>query len=347
MSSVLHVESQHTKQNEKKNKMGQKTTPTSLRLLNIQNWRSQWFSKQPFSIAFLNYFMYEFSSFLHNILYSFNILIHSWNLKYSLKKLKIFIIYGKMFQKTRFFFINKKKKIRFYICNSIEYTNYYKKFVVLKRYKEKLKKTIFLLFFLRYLKWLSINLNIQEKSISSNFIKKICLFLSSYLNITEVEIICTDYSRFSKYPRLPSFVQKNFYQECRYLFNVMKLKGFSASFLANFLKKKLEDRGSRKNQARFLKLLRMFLRNNEKWLLHQIYGLKIEVNGRLNGRKRSKKEIIQIGTLPLQTTGIFIDYVDVESYTVYGSFGIKVWIFSEKNQKQIQFSKFFTNYKTL
>jgi ribosomal protein S3 len=57
-----------------------------------------------------------------------------------------------------------------------------------------------------------------------------------------------------------------------------------------------------------------------------IKGLKIEISGRINGAPRAKTKKIQIGEIPLQSFTSLINYHNATSYTLNGSFGIKVWI---------------------
>lgn len=62
----------------------------------------------------------------------------------------------------------------------------------------------------------------------------------------------------------------------------------------------------------------------------KIKGLKIEISGRINGAPRAKTKRIQVGSIPLQSFDSAISYYNTTSYTLNGSFGVKVWI-CEKN----------------
>lgn len=57
-----------------------------------------------------------------------------------------------------------------------------------------------------------------------------------------------------------------------------------------------------------------------------IEGLYIKIRGRINGSDRRKQRKLNIGALPLQKMTALIDYNLQESFTVYGVFGVKVWI---------------------
>ncbi len=55
-------------------------------------------------------------------------------------------------------------------------------------------------------------------------------------------------------------------------------------------------------------------------------GIKIMVSGRLNGAEMARSETYKEGRTPLHTLRSDIDYAIVESLTVYGKIGVKVWI---------------------
>ena len=57
-----------------------------------------------------------------------------------------------------------------------------------------------------------------------------------------------------------------------------------------------------------------------------ISGIKILIKGRFNKRRRTKKVVLQEGQISLQTIDIPVDYYQTQAVTIYGSFGIKVWI---------------------
>nr|YP_009237675.1 ribosomal protein S3 [Trachydiscus minutus]AML60684.1 ribosomal protein S3 [Trachydiscus minutus] len=57
-----------------------------------------------------------------------------------------------------------------------------------------------------------------------------------------------------------------------------------------------------------------------------IDGIKILIKGRFNKRRRTKKVVLQQGQISLQTIRTPIDYFQTQAVTIYGTFGIKVWI---------------------
>lgn len=62
----------------------------------------------------------------------------------------------------------------------------------------------------------------------------------------------------------------------------------------------------------------------EKWAL----GVKIKVGWRLNGAEIARKETFKEGSISTQTIRSDIDYSTVRAETVYGTLGVKVWIYN-------------------
>ena len=56
-------------------------------------------------------------------------------------------------------------------------------------------------------------------------------------------------------------------------------------------------------------------------------GIKVKVGGRLNGAEIARKETFKDGNIPTQTIRSNIDYTAVRAETIYGTIGVKVWIY--------------------
>lgn len=56
-------------------------------------------------------------------------------------------------------------------------------------------------------------------------------------------------------------------------------------------------------------------------------GVKVYIGGRLNGVEIARSEYFLNGKIPLQTLRSDIDYARYTAATIYGSIGIKVWIY--------------------
>ncbi len=56
-------------------------------------------------------------------------------------------------------------------------------------------------------------------------------------------------------------------------------------------------------------------------------GIRVKVSGRLGGAEMSRTEQYLEGRVPLHTVRADIDYAEATAYTIYGTTGVKVWIF--------------------
>ena len=55
--------------------------------------------------------------------------------------------------------------------------------------------------------------------------------------------------------------------------------------------------------------------------------IKVKVGWRLNGAEIARKEMFKEWNIPTQTVRADIDYVSTRAETVYGTIGLKVWIY--------------------
>jgi len=113
-----------------------------------------------------------------------------------------------------------------------------------------------------------------------------------------------------------------------YLHVLTSVKG-SSFFLANIISSKLQrmrSRSERKTQARFLVFVTNLLLHVYEQNSVGIKGIKVGIKGRINGVPRSKIWETAQGKMSLQRIDADIDYSYLPSDTVYGTFGIKVWV---------------------
>ena len=109
---------------------------------------------------------------------------------------------------------------------------------------------------------------------------------------------------------------------------LLSVKG-SAYFLANLISSKLEimrSKFDRRSQGRLLIFIKTLINFVQAKNLVGIQGLKVTIKGRISGNPRSKIWSVSEGNLSLQKIKNEIDFYYVPSFTVYGTFGIKVWI---------------------
>ena len=95
----------------------------------------------------------------------------------------------------------------------------------------------------------------------------------------------------------------------------------NASLLADLVVKQLEER------VAFRRAMREALQAAQE---DNISGIKIEISGRLNGAEIARSEWIREGRVPLQTLRADIDYCVKEAHTIYGTLGVKMWLFKNE-----------------
>ena len=114
--------------------------------------------------------------------------------------------------------------------------------------------------------------------------------------------------------------------------NVFEIKqpDLDAQLVADSIKFQLEQR------VGFRRAMKQAL---NRCLRAGVKGVKIMVGGRLDGAEIARSEFYQEGSLPLQTLRANIDYATATA-DVYGSIGVKVWIYKGeilgKNDLSIQ-----------
>jgi hypothetical protein len=121
---------------------------------------------------------------------------------------------------------------------------------------------------------------------------------------------------------------KNYFVETlETLYFVLRTFGFgNAYLLSQFLVFLLENTRKQVSIVKFLKKsLEVFFHLMPPHYF-AIDGIKILIKGRFNKRRRTKKVVLQQGQISLQTIKTPIDYFQTQAVTIYGTFGIKVWI---------------------
>ena len=74
-------------------------------------------------------------------------------------------------------------------------------------------------------------------------------------------------------------------------------------------------------------------------------GVKVQISGRLNGAEIARTEGATVGSIPLHTLRANVDYGFAESFTKYGTIGVKVWIYKglvpleRKNEHEVNAEK--------
>lgn len=55
------------------------------------------------------------------------------------------------------------------------------------------------------------------------------------------------------------------------------------------------------------------------------------INGKLKGKPRSSTFNKVFGSVPIQSLSLDIEYAQAHAFTLYGVFGIKLWVFRLKS----------------
>jgi len=105
------------------------------------------------------------------------------------------------------------------------------------------------------------------------------------------------------------------------------IKPQSANLLSKYVSKELEKTRRHVFFLTFVSRLLNIILTHKTSLIE---GVRIDVKGRLNGADRSRKESVTHGSIPLQTLSSKIDFSLTEAFTIYGAFGVKVWISYKK-----------------
>ena len=102
--------------------------------------------------------------------------------------------------------------------------------------------------------------------------------------------------------------------------NIIEIKNpdAEANLIGDFIVEQLEKRIAFRRAVR-----KAIVRANAAG----VTGIKVQVSGRLNGAEMARCEWVREGRVPLQTLRADIDYAEKRAETIYGTLGIKVWLF--------------------
>jgi small subunit ribosomal protein S3 len=101
--------------------------------------------------------------------------------------------------------------------------------------------------------------------------------------------------------------------------NFIKNPFEDATLIAKYIAEQLEKR------TPFRRAVKQTIKKVQRT---EMKGIKVEVSGRLNGIEMARSEWKRDGRVPLHTLKAKIDYTHQRAETIYGTIGIKVWLFS-------------------
>lgn len=155
-----------------------------------------------------------------------------------------------------------------------------------------------------------INLNIYLKKKKKNIIK-------CFKNLKKLGLII--------FPRRFNFFLDFIQLSVLFLENKIDIKFFISiiSEIFRILQKKMH--------AKFLLFMSTYFQflvsNPFKNKVANLLGVKFCINGKLKGKTRSSSQTFTSGTVPVQSLKARIDYAKSHAFTIYGVFGIKLWVF--------------------
>jgi ribosomal protein S3 len=296
--------------------MGQKVNPIVFRIGFKQNeWKLKYFGKNKEESSYFLYQNLEIKKYINIILEFYGLIVNDCFIERSESKLHIsvnFFITSKFSKK----FIKSRRSLRFK-----------KIFFKIMLNNSDFKKII--------LDTIQKFTNVPKISVEFNDIQKIkykkrnrslLLTPKAFNNTTTLsrkKVKKVDTLIYIVIKKLGMYSREKFFQEAINIFIMVILNNASATLLAKFIIIQMQ---SMKRHNRFLLFLKRTVVNFNKISLSRINGIKIIIKGRFNGAPRSRNRIIQSGQVPLQKIDSNISYCNTKAFTVYGTFGIKVWI---------------------
>ena len=287
--------------------MGQKINPISFRSNEKFNLQSnKWFNNiNNFNYLILLHQDLEITKLLTDFFYLKSIYIHKILINKFSNNLNInILIYNDKYLDLKF---KPIKKINNFINNNYKY----KKFLLIL-----LKKNLILN------KFYNINLNFinlnQKYKIKLKSLKTITTntYKQKYKKKTKKKYLINALFKYKNY--------KDFNKILKLMTVVFTFK--SSEILLKFLLTTLKT-VQKKKQFQFLQFIKIILNTYFIYYNLTILGLKIQLKGRINSSKRSKKKIIKFGKTPIQTLNINVNYSFNNFVNKDGIFGVRVWFF--------------------
>jgi len=346
--------------------MGQKVNPIVFRLGKTAYWKQQYFEKKSNEIANYSFKSLEIKKFIckffkNNGLILQNCKLHYMNenslhfcISYYLTLTAIsfvtqinkqqsikFIKSKRKIKKNRYLKLKKSvdtyldyQRVAYNKClnKNVHRTNSLgiKKVLQAEQKAVKVRRMAALTFYKQNLRIKNLNkaIKIKFNSFLENFFKSLHFFLGkntkifvtlkqlnknikNTFNTKKIKLIKKKLVSIKKYEENEFFKDGINTLYCSIKFN-------SADLLAEFISTQLEKL---KRHNFFFKFIKSALR------IAQSHNIKIKIKGRFNGAPRAKHKLIIIGKgVPILTLNSNINYSEKTSYTLNGTFGIKVWI---------------------
>lgn len=190
-------------------------------------------------------------------------------------------------------------------------------FFDLKTYKKKIRKKKLISFIIT--KILPISLSLYTKNHQINIKTK---------NLNNKYKLNSKKNEESKYNKIiktfKRFLKDRYYRNLIKIMIIVICEKNSSSLLSEYISICVNKH--RKRHGYLLFILKKCFNTLISSKFSKIKGVKIEISGRINGAPRAKTKRVQVGSVPLQSFDSSISYHNSTSYTLNGSFGVKVWI---------------------
>jgi hypothetical protein len=344
--------------------MGQTVNPNIFRLGKTKNWASKYFAKKTSETSVYAFKDLEIRKFIEKFFKDNGLTISNCKINYSDDgSLHIFVSYYLTIKSLTLAenestnnsklnlsrFRNKNSRKRKKTKKQLELEKKIKNFIKFRRkthfrlIKNFVREKNFRTRLLNHYKaFLTANRNFKTfDSIKPNsfttklfnslhfFLKKnIKIFLTlQQLNKNTQQSANKDKAKFLKKSliKLRRYRQNEFFKEGVSILFMSTTENQMADLLSQFISTHLSK--SKKKHNFFLKFLKTTLTLFENNPFSNVKGIKIRINGRLNGRPRAKHKIINIGNgVPAISLKSNINYAESTAFTANGTLGVKVWI---------------------
>jgi hypothetical protein len=153
--------------------------------------------------------------------------------------------------------------------------------------------------------------------------------LNNYLN---KEILIFLYLNLKPYVSFIFSRRFNLFIDFLKLTNLFVLGKINLNIYNKFLNKIFKSLSKRSHTKffSFLKVLFTLLIEEKTPVFSSFGGLKILISGKIQGKDRSSLKLIKVGSVPSQTISKNIEYSLEHVYTLYGVFGLKLWLYKKK-----------------
>ena len=291
--------------------MGQKTNSTIAHLsLKNSDWNLKYIEKNKEESSLFVYKNIKIIDYLNKIFNQYGFIMHTCKIK-STNTSAVFII----------FLVEKRlETVKFY-SNNLKDLKLNKQTIGTKHLLINNKNLIN--FITNHVLSIGLNLFLKTQSIT---IKVHNLNKNFESKLVSSKQKTTEYQKLLKIFR--PFLKNNFNKELLKLLFIAVSERNSAKLIAETINLYFVNQKKRHGFGLFFfkKVLSALIVSN----FSKVKGTKIVIAGRINGAPRANKKILKIGTVPLQSFNLPINYYESTAFTSNGTFGIKVWVCDAK-----------------